>query len=180
MDFQETVICMTHLPHHASSRPDLQERFCRGFTNIPLLPCHPGHQKDDRSSGQPIACGISAAKRPFLNWNRSNLTGERSAIFPMPRRYTGIRSKKSIRTSHDRRRGFFVSDLPAPANALVPAQRTVPQVVCLEEFSDKYFGMTNLAPEDRVKRCSIMAYEGVSRSGAGGGGTGYILKRAPS
>jgi hypothetical protein len=62
MDFQETVICMTHLPHHASSRPDLQERFCRGFTNIPLPPCPPGHQKDDGSSGQPIACGISRRK----------------------------------------------------------------------------------------------------------------------
>jgi hypothetical protein len=68
-------------------------------------------------------------KRPFLNWNGSNRTSEIPAIFPMPQRYTGIRSKSPFAMSHDRRRGFFVSDLPAPAIALVPAQCTVPEVV---------------------------------------------------
>jgi hypothetical protein len=72
---------MTYLPHHASFGYDLQERFCRGFMNVPSMPCPARHQKDDGFSGQPIACGISAARRPFLNWNHSNLTGEKICHF---------------------------------------------------------------------------------------------------
>jgi len=75
-----------------------------------------GHHKNSGFPRQPIAFGVSASKRPFLNWNGSNGTSEIPAIFPMPRRYTGIRSKKSLRNEPRPASWLFCAcTFPAPA-----------------------------------------------------------------
>jgi hypothetical protein len=92
------------MPHPV---PIYKNDFVEDSGNLPPMRALPPGENNDLFR-QPIAFAISTSKRPFLNWNGSNRTSEIPAIFPMPRRYTGIRSKSPFAMSHDRRRGFFV------------------------------------------------------------------------
>jgi hypothetical protein len=79
---------MTHLPHHGLSGGNLQERFCRGFMDFSSGSSFSGATGNNDFLDNRLHSALPRQNASFLNWNGSLTWGKKSAIFPMPRRYT--------------------------------------------------------------------------------------------